>query len=199
MSFNMRQKPAFEVWASLRVSMRSEAAILETLIEKCGIAPNKLHKDLHLTVYHGRRRLAGLIEGDRTALVTADTATSRFMVMAPGGENPHPDIDPRRRSVGIRFNKRNQATKQIQELRASVYRLETEETVRGRTPTDAKRNAFGARHFQPHVTLIKRGGTVDRDLTKLGTIFRAELQEIEFDLFRIEVRDNRSSNARTYV
>ena len=191
MSFSARQKPAFEVWASLRVSEQSEAAILETLTEKCGVAPNKLHADLHLTVYHGRRRLPGLIEGDRPVLVTADTATTRFMVMAPGGENPRPDIDPRRRSIGIRFNKRNRAIEQIQELRASVYRLETAKTVRGRTPTDANRSAFGARHFQPHITLIRRGGNVHRDLSKLGMIFRAELQEIEFDLFRVEVRDNR--------
>lgn len=194
MAFGARQRPAFEVWASLRVSERSEAAILETLTEKCDVPLNKLRTDLHLTVYHGRRRLAGLIEGDRSVLVTADTATTRFMVMAPGGENPRPDIDPRRRSIGIRFGKRNRAIEQIQELRADVYRLETEETVRGRTPTDAKRNAFGARHFQPHVTLIKRGGNVHRDLSKLGAIFRTELQEIEFDLFRIEVRDNRRSD-----
>lgn len=197
MSFGTYQKPAFEVWASLRVSERSEAAILETLTQKCDVVPNKLHGDLHLTVYHGRRRLAGLIEGDRPVSVTADTATTRFMVMAPGGENPRPDIDPQRRSVGIRFNRRNRAIEQIQELRASVFRLETEKTVRGRTPTDAKRNAFGARHFQPHITLIKRGGNVHQDLSKLGMIFRAELQEIEFDLFRIEVRDNRASRIRS--
>lgn len=193
MSFGTRQKPAFEVWASLRVSERSEAAILETLTKKCDVIPSKLHVGLHLTVYHGRRRLAGLIEGDRPVSVTADTATTRFMVMAPGGENPRPDIDPRRRAVGIRFNKRNRAIEQIQKFRASVSRLETEKTVRGRTPTDARRNAFGARHFQPHITLIKRGGNVHHDLSKLGMIFRAELQEIEFDLFRIEMRDNRGS------
>lgn len=193
MSFGARQKPAFEIWASLRVSERSEAAILETLTQKCGIAPNKLHSDLHLTVYHGRRHLAGLIEGDRPVSITADTATTRFMVMAPGGENPRPDLDPRRRSVGIRFNRRNRAIERIQEIRASVSRLETEKTVRGRTPTDAKRNAFGARHFQPHITLIKRGGNVHHDLSKLGIVFRAELQEIEFDLFRIEVRDNQGN------
>ena len=194
MSVRSRKTHDYEVNAILMVSKQSEQAILDTLSRNCGILRRVLHSSLHLTVYHGRRHLPGLADEDRAVRIVAAVVESRFMVMAPGGENPKPGIDPRQRSIGIRLTKRNLAIEAIQELRAQVYQFETPQIVGRRAPTTAWNNCFGARHYQPHITLIRPGHKVDRDLTTLGADFRAELQEIEFDRFKI-VQRARSSKA----
>jgi hypothetical protein len=107
------------------------------------------------------------------------------MVLAPGGENPRPELEPSRRSVGIRLTRRNRAIDHIQRLRASIYQFETSEIIGTRKPTSAWTNCFLARHYHPHVKLLWPGSGIDRDLTKLGEIFRSDLEWIEFDRFEV--------------
>ena len=108
------------------------------------------------------------------------------MVLAPGGENPRPNLIPAHRSIGIRLTKRNNAVEEIINLRRNAYRFEpafktghgSGKRIVGQT-TDW-RNAFGARHYQPHVKLIKPGTDIDRDLTILGDAFRKRVKNITF-------------------
>ena len=109
------------------------------------------------------------------------------MVMAPGGENPRPELDPSRRSVGLRLTKRNVAIPKIQALRAGFFKYETPRVLGSRPPSTAWRNAFGSRHYQPHVTLLRPRPRVLIELPELGEIFRRYLQWIEFDRFEIEI------------
>ena len=107
------------------------------------------------------------------------------MVLASGGENPQPELDPTKTSVGIRLTKRNQAIDQIQNLRSSVYRFETKKVIGNRKPTTAWTNCFGARHYQPHVKLLRPGSGIKRDIKALGQEFRAAIEKMELDRFQI--------------
>ena len=79
--------------------------------------------------------------------------------------------------------KRNRAIRHIRRLRASIYRLETPAVIGERTPTSAWINCFGARHYQPHIKLLRPGSGIERDLTKLREIFRSDMEWIDFDRF----------------
>lgn len=184
----MKKRHACEIYALLWVSHCCRSLIEEVLYKKCKIPRHAIVANPHLTVYHGRRHLPGLLFKNQTVRIIADTAESRFMVLAPGGENPRLELEPRKRSVGIRLTKRNRAISQIQELRASISRLETQDVIGTRKQTTAWSNCFGARHYQPHVKLLHPGSKIDRDLTKLGSIFRSEIDHIVFDRFEIKCR-----------
>ena len=177
--------PKYEVFGLLWVTRRCEARISALLHDRCGMPQDSIQRGLHLTVYYARRPLPGIASGNQLVDISADVAETRFMVLAPGGENPRPELEPSRRSVGIRLTKRNQSIGQILQLRKDLYQKETEKVVRGRKPTSDWTNAFGARHFQPHIKLLRPGSGIDRDLTKIGDIFRSSIDKIEFGKFEI--------------
>ena len=181
----------YEVYALLWVTRACEDRITRFLLDKCNTPQNAIQRGLHLTVYYARRPLLDLVEGSRRVHINANVAETRFMVLAPGGENPRPDLEPSRHSVGIRLTRRNQAIAEIQQLRKSVYQLETDEVVGNRTATTASKNCFGSRNYQPHIKLLRPGSGIKRDLTKIGRIFRSEIEQIEFGKFQIRCRDKR--------
>ena len=183
-----RSSHPYEVNAMLWVSRDSEALIKEFLVEECGVRPNRVNADMHLTVYHGRRLLPELKEGSWLSDITIGTQETRFMVLAPGGENPRADLNPRAQSLGIRITKRNPAVAEIQRLRKAVYRHETPEVIGSRTPTTAWRNCFGSRHYQPHIKLLRSWSKIRKDLTVVGQAFRTEITEIQLDRFEVASR-----------
>ena len=182
------RKHTYELNAMLRVSRESEDEIARFLSARCGVRSKRIASDLHLTVYHGRRPLPGLREGSWPIEVSLDVQETRFMVLAPGGENPRRDLDPGALSVGIRITRRNRAIAEIQNLRKSVYRCETPDVIGSRTPTTAKTNCFGSRNYQPHIRLLHSWSRIERDLTMIGESFRSEIREIKLDVFEIESR-----------
>jgi hypothetical protein len=107
------------------------------------------------------------------------------MVMAPGGQNPRPEIDPAKNKVGIRLTSRNSALEDIYRLRERVCYYETAETIGQRRPSNRKYNAYGALWYQPHMTLLQPGTRIDRDLHEIGAAFRSNFQYIRFDTFAI--------------
>ena len=181
----------YEVYATLWVTRTCEKQIARLLLDKCNIPQNAIQHGLHLTVYYGRRPLPGLVEENRLVRINANIDETRFMVLAPGGENPRPELEPSRRSVGIRLTRRNQAIAEIQQLRKSIYQLETSELIGNRTATTAWKSCFGSRHYQPHIKLLRPGSGINRDLTEIGRIFRSEIEQIEFGKFQIRCKDKR--------
>ena len=181
-------KSRHEVYAILKVSNECQDHITHILSFECGVSAKAIVRNMHLTVYYSRRLLPGLEQCQQDVNVVADAAETRFMVMAPGGENPRPDLEPSRRSIGIRLTRRNQAFNEIQSLRSTFYAYETENVLGRRNPSTAKRNAFGARHYQPHVTLLRPGSLVEPDLSELGATFRSACDWIEFDRFCVAIR-----------
>lgn len=178
----------YEVNAMLRVSSSCEESIRAFFVERFSVRPNRVQLNLHLTVYHGRRPLPGLREIAVPVDITIDADETRFMVLAPGGENPRPELDPRALSVGIRVTRRNRAIPEIQRLRRNVYRFETSEIVGRRMATTAWTNCFGSKHYQPHIQLLRPWSKIPRDLTEIGKSFRSEILEIDFDTFELESR-----------
>lgn len=176
-----------EVYAFLWLTRASEASVERFLISQ-GIKANAIQKGMHLTVYHARCLLPGLRLGRRPVKIVADIAETRMMVMAPGGERPRDDLDPRRQSVGIRLTKRNRAIEDIQALRREIYRLETPAVLGLRKPTTAWTSAFGARGYQPHIKVIRPESGVPYDLTLIGSALRASLQTIGFGVLEVRYR-----------
>lgn len=181
----------YEVYAILWVAEACALEIASFLVDVCGVPRRSLPHGLHLTVYYARRNLPGLIETIEDVDISANTDETRFMVLAPGGENPRPGLVPSKRSLGIRLTRRNNAIEAIQELRRSVYKLETPRVIGNRKPTSAWVNCFGSRHFQPHVKVLKPGNQLQNNLTETGKSFRKQIPVIHFDKFQIRRTDNR--------
>ena len=190
---NRKRRSPPEIYALLFVDHESEQLIRDVLMYDHKIEEHAIVNRLHLTAYYARRLIPGIEMKSVDKNVDVDVSETRFMVLAPGGENPRPELEPSQRSVGIRLTRRNKARASIQSLRESLYRLETPEVIGySRRPTDAHTNAFGARHYQPHIKLLKPGSGIDRDMTALGTAFRSEVEVIRFDRFEIRVNRRRS-------
>ena len=178
----------YEVNAILKVSKQCETLIKVFFDEVCNVKPNRIKPDLHLTVYHGRRRLPGLCENTVPVNIEIATNETRFMVLAPGGENPRSELDPGTLSVGVRVTKRNRAIEEIQRLRKYVFGFESNEIIGNRKATTAWTNCFGSRRYQPHIHLLRPWSKIPRDLTALGELFRSEIECVYLDQFQIESR-----------
>jgi hypothetical protein len=181
-----------EVWAQLWVCGDDCLRIRELLLSEGLVKPSSIIPKMHLTVYHARRPMLGVSAVDEEARVVVPTAETRFMVLAPGGENPRPELEPKHCKVGIRIQRKNVARSEIQVFRERLLAYETPNVLGGRRPSTGERNAFGARHFQPHIALIQPGNRMDRDLTRTGELFRQAVKQVTLDRFSIEIvrKDN---------
>lgn len=183
----MIKKHKHEVWAKITLSESDCDAVRTFFTEVCGIEPRYVIRHMHLTVYHARRLLPGLEAGSEQIRITVPTRDTRFMVMAPGGENRRADLDPTRHKVGVRVHRLSRARTDIQSLRLRLAQLEARYVLGSRAPTSASRNAFGARNFQPHVTLLRPGHGVGPDLNPVGKLFRDSIAELTFDSLVVSV------------
>lgn len=181
-----------EIWAQL-ILCQEDAECLRTFFVEVGLPSQAVARRPHITVYHSRRLVPGVRSYAEPADATILAADTRFMVLAPGGENPRDDLDPARRKVGIRIRK--PARGQIQEYRSRLIELESPEVFGSRRPSTRTRSAFGARMFQPHMTLLQPGSGIDRDLTKIGRLFRRVFVDFWFDRFVVIVADSRRNRA----
>lgn len=183
-------KSQFEVWGQFRVSQKSVRDIHDFFREELDIHPQFLIPNLHLTIYHSRRPMPDLKEFAKGCRLCIDTLDTRFMVLAPGGENPRPYLIPGKRKVGIRIKKTSQFRSKIDEYRNLLIAHETPSVLGKRKPSTKSRNAFGARNFQPHIAILKAGSGIGRDLTKVGEAFREVIAEIYFDRFMVQKKRN---------
>lgn len=176
----------FEVWAQLLLSEADCERVREFLVRAFRVKPKYVVRRMHLTVYHARRPMTGLASTLESTSVVIPANETRFMVMAPGGENPRPNLNPAARKVGIRVHRQSSAIPMILSLRETLLKYETPMVLGRRSPSTHRRNAFGARSFQPHMALLRAGSGVHRDLTMLGESFRQQVGELRFDRFLIE-------------
>ena len=142
---------------------------------------------MHITVYHARRLLPGLAPLSEEVNLVIPSFETRFMVMAPGGENPRPDLEPAKSKVGIRIHKQSPAIAKINTYRSRLLAYETKDALGCRRPSGLKVSAFGARNFQPHMTLLKSRSGIQRDLTSVGSTFRETIGDLYFDRFEIRI------------
>ncbi len=175
------------VWAQLELCPGDCERVTDFLCSTLGIRRSSVMRYFHLTVYHARRPLQGLDAVTESAAVWLPASETRFMVMAPGGENPRADLIPSRRKVGIRVHRQSVAMPEIQEYRERLLRFETDSVLGRRAPSTQRRNAFGARNFQPHMTLLLAGSGINSDLTEAGEKFRSEFDELLFDRFSVKI------------
>ena len=180
-----------EVYAILRVSESNEIEIRKWLYKEMKFPLESIRTGLHLTVYYARRILPQIKNTKETVNIHANIKETRFMVLAPGGENPREELIPSKRSVGIRLTRRNVAIEKIQILRKRIYSHETKEVIGTRKPTSAWRNCFGARHYQPHISLLRPHSGIDSNLSIIGEKFRATFDTVTFDQFIVSVRQRR--------
>lgn len=175
----------------LFLSKRDAHRIRRFFISEIGVKPRFVLRNLHITVYHAGRNMPGIKPVSEPAKVVLPALETRFMVMAPGGENPRPNLEPARRKVGIRVHRQSEAMEAILKFRQRLVEHESQSVLGNRKPSTSRKSAFGARRFQPHVTLLRPGSGIDRDLTKIGTRFREVFREFTFNRFAIEVTKRR--------
>lgn len=176
-----------EVWAQLLLSEPDRERLCQFLIQEFGIKPRYVVRKMHLTIYHARRPMPELVPTIEHVKIILPATETRCMVMAPGGENPRQNIHPAHRKVGIRVHRQSAAMPEIISLREQLIEHETPQILGKRTRSTNKTNAFGARHYQPHMTLIRPGNGIHHDLTRIGIPFREIIGDLTFDRFQIDV------------
>jgi len=175
----------------------SSAFRLRAALEEAGLHPRSLLSRFHLTVYHARRIVPGLRPERRTVSIDCDLGETRTMVLVPGGENPKRGVIPNEHSLALRLTTRNVAVPEIRALRAELTQLETDAVLGTRARSTARRNAFGARHYQPHVKICEPRNGASLNLTEFGRHLRAQLDIVRFDVYEVRtMRPARSPNVR---
>ena len=182
----------WNIWAMLFLSDDDAYRVREFFTKDVGVKPGRIIANPHLTVYHSRRPMPGLRSTKERASLILAAADTRFMVMYPGGENPRDELDPGKLPVGIRIRRKCETQSTLFNYRERCLRFETRRVLGSRPSSDHRTNAFGARSFQPHVTLLKAWSGIDRDLTKVGELFRSRFDKFTFDRFVIEIRPPKS-------
>jgi hypothetical protein len=89
--------------------------------------------------------------------------------------------------VGIRIRHKSSVLEDIFEMRNELTRFETPEIIGDRSPSSRKKSAFGARYFQPHMSLLKPGSGIGSDLTIVGKLFREKMGDMVFDKYKIDI------------
>ncbi|MCY4046567.1 MAG: hypothetical protein OXF42_00430 [Candidatus Dadabacteria bacterium] len=176
-----------EVWASLILCDRDQKRIKKFLVSDFGLKEKSVVKEMHLTVYHSRRLFRGVYPLSESASVELDVGDTRFMVMISGGENPRVGVKPGDKRIGIRVQKRSKTRNIVDQYRSCLTALESQDILGKRKRSTRSHNAFGAKSFQPHMTLLLPGSGIGQDLREIGIAFRKTLGLLVFDRFSVEV------------
>jgi hypothetical protein len=166
----------------------SEERLSSFFIDICGVKRRLIKRNMHCTVYHARRPMNGITDIEEPISITVPGKELRMMAMAPGGENPRPDIDPTNCPIGIRIRRAAGASDTIEMLRNRFIALETPDVLGSRSRSNRFKNAFGARHFQPHITVLRTGAISNPDLSVVGSRLRDQIHEIFFDRLVVKYR-----------
>ena len=172
------------VFALLWLDSLSTSA-LRAALEEAGLCPQSLESRFHLTVYHARRFIAGTRPVRRTVSIDCNLAETRTMVLVPGGENPRPGVTPSQHSLALRLTNRNVAVPEIQALRAEFMQIETDDVIGTRSRSTRRRNAFGARNYQPHLKICGPRNGAPLNLTDFGEHLRAQLEAVRFSFYEV--------------
>lgn len=176
-----------EIWAQLVLATKDRDRIAKFLIEEFGVKERSIVKQMHMTVYHARRPLPRITDLSEASTVRIASEDFRFMVLAPGGENPRPELVPSKLRVGLRLHRQSLAREAVAYYRNRLAMYEDWRVLGTRRSSTMATSAFGPRWFQPHVTLLLPGSKIENDLTTVGTRFRAEMGQLLFDQFVIDV------------
>jgi hypothetical protein len=136
-----------DVWAQLWLCAQDRARVRDLLASEGVVKRDQILPRLHVTVYHARRPMPGLLASTEPVSIIVPIAETRFMVLTPGGENRRPELEPAHHKVGIRIQKKNSARDELQAFRDRLLRYESKEVLGIRRPSTHVRNAFGARWF----------------------------------------------------
>lgn len=178
----------YSVWATAHLDSESEKTLRDFFTRIVGIPSSLVKRELHVTVYHARRNMRIVSSMTETVTFSIPGSELRMMVMAPGGENPRDDIDPSRCMIGLRIRRANGACTPIEALRQRFYPHETIDVLGTRKPSDHRRSAFGAHHFQPHISVLKPGAIADPNLSSFGKLLRDSIDQISFDRLSVKCR-----------
>ena len=97
-------------------------------------------------------------------------------------------MTPAHRSLALRLTSRNSAIPDIQALRSKLTGLETKDVLGSRSPSSRKRNAFGARNYQPHLKICGPNNGSPKDLRTIGGHLRRELVFLRFTGYEVCIR-----------
>ncbi|HXP51486.1 MAG TPA: hypothetical protein VN922_16130 [Bacteroidia bacterium] len=178
----------FEIWAQFKVSERDCEIVRDFFINEIGVKRKFTIRNLHLTVYHARRPLNGVVSSETPIDIKINTNNTRFMVLTPGGENQNINHLPTEHKVGVRIKRNCNTFQDILHYRSGFFPHETQRVLGQRKPSDHRKNAFGTRSFQPHIALLRSGSGIDFDLSKTGTLFRNKIKQLTFDKYLIEIK-----------
>ena len=95
----------YSLFVLMYLSFEDQKKITSFFMDKYQVSPDSIERGMHITIYHSRRPIYSLIKSQSIVSIDVDVKETRFMVLAPGGENPKPNLIPSKRSIGIRLTK----------------------------------------------------------------------------------------------
>lgn len=184
------QRAQHTIWAMAFLEPQSEEMLRKFFVDQCGVKQRLVVRDMHCTVYHARRPIAEVANNEEPIDIWIPGPELRMMTLAPGGENPRPEIDTTKSPIGMRIRRASGASDPLEKLRNRFVSLETDTVLGNRLPSNRLRSAFGARHYQPHIAVLRAKSLSDPDLSKIGFLLRSQVHGIKFDRLVVRYRSN---------
>ena len=116
----------------MSLTAESELSIRKFFNKEYYIDNTRIARNMHLTLYHSRRPMLSLTEYSKQVNYSIDTLDTRFMVMAPGGENPRPNISASKNKVGIRIKRSCEFRSIIDKYREAIIKHEDQKALGAR-------------------------------------------------------------------
>jgi len=183
MTFNSTNRP--KLFALLHLSDESQDKIASFFIDNYEVSAEAILRDMHLTFYYGELHAPVALTGNTPVSISLDLQSTRFMLMKPGGEIKQAHLIPCKQKIGIRIQASADIIPEIRQLRSQFTELETPQILGNWKPSSNKHNAFGARNFQPHITLLRQNNNIPDDLSNIGIAFRETIQQINFSHYSV--------------
>ena len=184
------QRAQHTIWAMAFLEPQSEKMLRKFFVDQCGVKQRLVVRDMHCTVYHARRPIAGIANREEPLDIWIPGPELRMMTLTPGGENLRPEIDATKSAIGVRIRRASGASDLLENLRNRFVSLETSLVLGNRLPSNRLRSAFGASHYQPHIAVLRAKSLSDPDLSKIGSLLRNHVDGIKFDRLVVRYRSN---------
>jgi hypothetical protein len=182
-----KPKPQHSLYVKAEMSEISRRKLIDFLRGNDLIKNEKILDSFHITIYLAEFKTIYRGNEIRPISLRVPIEETRLMVMAPGGENPRPDIDPMRCAIGARI-RRGAAREYIYDLRREFYHVEDSIYFGRRKKSSNTHNAYGAKIFQPHFTMTESAALIEDNLRDIGEKMRSEIKYVSFDKMYVNAR-----------
>lgn len=171
----------YEYHAGIYLSQHSTQRLKQTLT-RIGINESSFILHPHITIYYAETEVRLQPAFNQICDIHIEAEFLRFMVMVPGGENFSDTIIPKNHKIGLRIQRQANAMQDIYALRKEWMDQERQKMNLDQY-SGYRRSAFGAPHYQPHLTILSAQNGISDILRPYGDALREQVGALHFDRY----------------